>query len=111
MIFPLPLRKPGLINQFNQDDIYDDITDQQSILLYGFDCSIRQAGIDFANSGYRLWHANRNGRDNLRKGIAPPDSGHPKFNKHADDIDYQIEADYSGLIAPGMANVAIEVGK
>lgn len=47
-------------------------------------CSIRQAGLDFANSGYRLWHANRAGRDNLCNGIAPPDSGHPKFNKHAD---------------------------
>ena len=25
---------------------------------YGLDVSIRQAGIDFANSQYRLWHAN-----------------------------------------------------
>jgi hypothetical protein len=79
--------------------------------LHGIDCSIRQAGLDFANSGYRLWHANRAGRDNLRNGIAPPDSGHPKFNKHADDIDYQIEADFSGLIAPGMPNVVIELGE
>ena len=45
------------------------------------------------------------------RGIAPPDSGHPKFNKHADDIDYQIEADFSGLIAPGLPNVAIELGE
>ena len=71
------------------------------------DVSIRQAGIDFANSGYALWHANRAGRDNLRGGIAPPDSGHPQFNEHADDIDYQIEADYAGLISPGLPNVAI----
>ena len=28
----------------------------------------RKAGIDFANSGYPLWHANRAGRDNLRAG-------------------------------------------
>ena len=78
---------------------------------YGLDVSIRQAGIDFANSGYPLWHANKAGRDNLRKGIAPPDSGHPKFNKHADDIDYQIEADFSGLIAPGLPNTAIALGE
>jgi hypothetical protein len=58
-----------------------------------------------------LWHANRAGRDNLRRGIAPPDSGHPQFNKHADDIDYQIEADYSGLIAPGLPNVAVALGE
>jgi len=107
----MPQWKPEMINQFRQDDIYVEMTFLRTLELYGFDCSIRQAGIDFANSGYPLWHANRNGRDNLRKGIAPPDSGHPEFNKHADDIDYQIEADYSGLIAPGMPNVAIELGE
>lgn len=107
----MPQWKPVKINQFQQDDIYVEMTFLRTLELYGFDCSIRQAGIDFANSGYRLWHANRYGRDNLRKGIAPPDSGHPEFNAHADDIDYQIEADYAGLIAPGMPNVAIELGE
>jgi hypothetical protein len=107
----MPQWKPEMINQFQQDDIYVEMTFMRTLELYGFDCSIRQAGIDFANSGYRLWHANKYGRDNLRKGIAPPDSGHPEFNKHADDIDYQIEADYAGLIAPGMPNVAIKLGE
>ena len=107
----MPQWKPELINQFRQDDIYVEMTFLRTLELYGFDCSIRQAGIDFANSGYNLWHANRNGRDNLRKGIAPPDSGHPEFNTHADDIDYQIEADYAGLIAPGLPNVAIKLGE
>jgi hypothetical protein len=107
----MPQWKPEMINQFRQDDIYVEMTFMRTLELYGFDCSIRQAGIDFANSGYRLWHANRNGRDNLRKGIAPPDSGHPEFNTHADDIDYQIEADYAGLIAPGLPNVAIKLGE
>ncbi|NLS96526.1 MAG: ADP-ribosylglycohydrolase family protein [Planctomycetaceae bacterium] len=107
----VPVWKPSMVNQFRQDDIYVEMTFLRTMELYGLDCSIRQAGIDFANSGYPLWHANRAGRDNLRNGIAPPDSGHPKFNTHADDIDYQIEADFSGLIAPGMPNVVIELGE
>jgi hypothetical protein len=107
----MPKWQPGKINQFRQDDIYVEMTFLRTLELYGLEAPIRQAGIDFANSGYPLWHANRAGRDNLRRGIAPPDSGHPKFNKHADDIDYQIEADYSGLIAPGMPNVAIRLGE
>ena len=107
----MPEWRPGLINQFQQDDIYVEMTFLRTLELHGFDVSIRQAGIDFANSGYPLWHANRAGRDNLRAGIAPPDSGHPEFNKHADDIDYQIEADYAGLIAPGLPNVAIQLGE
>ena len=106
----MPAWKPELINQFNQDDIYVEMTFLRTLEEYGFDAPIRQCGIDFANSGYALWHANFNGRQNLRKGIAPPDSGHPKFNKHADDIDYQIEADFSGLIAPGLPQTVIELG-
>jgi len=107
----IPQWRPQMINQFNQDDIYVEMTFLRTLEVHGWDVTIRQAGIDFANSRYNLWHANRAGRDNLRAGVAPPDSGHPKFNKHADDIDYQIEADYSGLIAPGMPNVAIELGE
>lgn len=107
----MPSWRPGMVNQFHQDDIYVEMTFLRTLELHGFDCSLRQAGIDFANSGYPLWHANRAGRDNLRRGIAPPDSSHPEFNKHADDIDYQIEADYSGIIAPGLPNAVIDLGE
>ncbi len=107
----VPRWKPELINQFKQDDIYVEMTFLATLERYGFDVSIRQAGADFGNSRYQLWHANKAGRDNIRKGIAPPDSGHPKFNNHADDIDYQIEADYAGLISPGMPNLGIELGE
>lgn len=107
----IPKWEPKMVNQFHQDDIYVEMTFLRTLEVYGWEVSIRQAGIDFANSGYPLWHANRAGRDNLRAGIAPPDSGHPQFNEHADDIDYQIEADYAGLIAPGLPNVAIELGE
>ncbi len=107
----VPKWQPGMVNQFHQDDLYVELTFVRTLAQYGLDVPIRQAGIDFANSGYPLWHANHAGRDNLRRGIAPPDSGHPKFNAHADDIDYQIEADFSGLVAPGMPNLAIELGE
>lgn len=107
----VPEWNPDKVNQFRQDDIYVEMTFLRTLEKYGLDVSMRQAGIDFANSRYRLWHANIAGRENLRKGIAPPDSGHPKFNAHPDDIDYQIEADYSGLIAPGLPNISIQLGE
>jgi hypothetical protein len=107
----MPAWKPEMINDsFQQDDLYVDMTFLRTLEVYGLDVSARQAGIDFANSGYPLWHANRAGRDALRSGIAPPDSGHPKFNKHADDIDYQIESDYAGLVSPGLPNNVIALG-
>ena len=108
----VPVWKPAMINDsFSQDDLYVEMTFLRSLEQYGLNVSIRQAGIDFANSRYPLWCANRAGRSNLRRGIAPPDSSHPKFNPRANDIDYQIEADYSGLIAPGLPQFAIEMGE
>ncbi len=107
----VPEWTPDMINQFNQDDIYVEMTFLRTLEQHGPEVSIRQAGIDFANSRYMLWHANKAGRDNLRSGIAPPWSGHPHFNKHADDIDYQIEADYAGLISPGIPQACIDLGE
>jgi len=107
----IPAWRPEMVNQFWQDDLYVEMTFLRTLERYGLGVNIRQAGIDFANSRYPLWHANRQGRENLRRGIAPPDSGHPQFNPHADDIDYQIEADFSGLIAPGIPQAAIDLGE
>jgi hypothetical protein len=108
----VPAWKPGLINgAFTQDDLYVDMTFLRTLELYGLNAPIRQAGLDFANSQYPLWCANAAGRKNLRAGIAPPDSSHPQFNKCPNDIDYQIEADFSGLIAPGLPQVAIDLGE
>jgi hypothetical protein len=108
----LPNFKMGLANQsFGQDDLYVEMTFLRTLEQYGLDVPAAQAGIDFANSQYPLWHANNAGRNNLRSGIAPPDSGHPQFNAHADDIDYQIEADFAGLITPGLPDRAMALGE
>ena len=108
----MPIWKPEMIARaLIDDDLYVEMTFLRTLEEYGLDVCIRQAGIDFANSEYPLWCANDAGRRNLRAGIAPPDSSHPKFNKCPNDIDYQIEADYSGLISPGMPNMVIELGR
>jgi hypothetical protein len=108
----IPVWRPAMINDaFNQDDLYVEMTFLRTLEQYGLNVSIRQAGIDFANSEYKLWCANNAGRKNLRAGIAPPDSSHPQFNKCPNDIDYQIEADYSGLIAPGLPQFAVDMGE
>lgn len=108
----VPVWTPEMINNaFGQDDLYVEMTFLRTLEQYGLNASIRQAGIDFANSQYALWCANNAGRTNLRAGIAPPDSGHPKFNRCPNDIDYQIEADYAGLISPGLPNSVIALGE
>ncbi|MBR4171162.1 MAG: ADP-ribosylglycohydrolase family protein [Kiritimatiellae bacterium] len=95
---------------YGNDDLYVEMTFLKTLEDYGLDVPIRQAGIDFANSEYNLWCANKAGRSNLRRGIAPPDCSHPKNNKCPNDIDYQIEADYAGIISPGCPQEAIRLG-
>lgn len=100
-----------VVNAFGQDDIYVEMTFIRTLEQYGIDCSLKQAGIDFANSEYMLWGANEMARENLRYGIAPPESSHPEYHKGSDWIDYQIEADFSGILCPGMPNQVIELGE
>ena len=56
-----------------------------------------------------LWHANQAARYNILNGIEPPASGYWENNPHSEDIDFQIESDFAGLMSPGMVNTASEI--
>ena len=96
--------EPGLY-----DDVYMDLSFLSVIDRYGKDAAADVFADSFANAGYKLWHANQAARYNILNGICPPECGFWKNNPHADDLDFQIEADFAGLIAPGMPSVAAEV--
>ncbi|MFC1850784.1 ADP-ribosylglycohydrolase family protein [candidate division CSSED10-310 bacterium] len=96
---------------FNQDDLFIEATFLEILDKYGLSVTSHQIGYEWAHSPYDVQHANKAGLENLLKGIAPPDSGHPEFNAHCDDIDYQIESDFSGIVSPGLPNTAIELGQ
>lgn len=88
------------------DDIYMDLTFVDVFQKEGLDAPIESFAKAFADAPYPLWHANLRGRRNIHDGLMPPESGHWKNNPHADDIDFQIEADYAGLMSPGMPNTS-----
>jgi hypothetical protein len=94
---------------FVYDDIYMDLTFVQVFEDKGFDAPVQAFADAFANADYSLWFANQVARYNVLNGIAPPASGHWLNNPAADDIDFQIEADFAGLMAPGMVNTAVEI--
>jgi hypothetical protein len=95
------LNIPGLY-----DDVYMDLTFVDVFEKYGLDAPVDSFAQAYANAGYMLWHANQAGRYNILNGIRAPESGHWLNNPHADDIDYQIESDFAGLMSPGMPNTA-----
>ena len=95
------LNMPGLY-----DDLYMDLTFVDIIEKYGLNAPVDSFANAFANDGFMLWHANQAARYNILNGIKSPASGNWMNNPHADDIDYQIEADYAGLMSPAMPNSA-----
>jgi inosine-uridine nucleoside N-ribohydrolase len=90
------------------DDLYVDLTFVDVIEKQGLDATPEQFAEAFARAGYQLWHANQMARYNILRGLKPPASGHWRNNPEADDIDFQIEADFIGLMAPGMPRTASE---
>ncbi len=97
-------KKPGLF-----DDIYTDLNFVAAFEKHGLDVSMDTIAHHWAGTAYHLAHANQASRYNILNGIMPPQSGFWKNNPHADDLDFQIEADFIGLMAPGMVNSATEV--
>ncbi|SFQ80990.1 ADP-ribosylglycohydrolase family protein [Hymenobacter arizonensis] len=100
------LKKTMTDDQGLYDDIYMDLTFVEVLEKEGLDAPVSSFAKAYANAGYYLWHANQAARYNILHGIAPPQSGHWLNNPHADCIDYQIEADFAGLMSPGMPNAA-----
>lgn len=97
-------KKPGLF-----DDIYTDLNFVEVFEKYGINVSMDTIAHHWASTPYHLAHANQASRYNILNGIMPPASGYWKNNPHADDLDFQIEADFIGLMAPGMLNSATEI--
>jgi hypothetical protein len=91
------------------DDLYMDLTFVEVFEREGLDAPTSSHAKAFAQAEYMLWHANQAARYNILQGMAPPASGHWLNNPHADCIDYQIEADFAGLMSPGMPNTASRI--
>jgi hypothetical protein len=96
--------RPGLY-----DDVYMDLTFVDVFEKEGLDAHVDSFAFAFANAEYSLWHANQAARYNILNGVLPPKSGHWLHNPHAEDIDFQIEADFAGLMSPGMVNTSSEI--
>ena len=99
----LPVWKPEMVREaLNQDDLYVDITLAEVLDRNGLDASPEDFAALFREAKYPLWHANLAARRALRRGVPATLSGTPRYNIHANDIDFQIESDFIGLMSPGL---------
>jgi hypothetical protein len=93
-------------NAIDQDDLYVEMTFAAVMDRVGLHATTEQFGEAFKTSKYELWHANAGARRLLNLGIPAPLSGDPRYNPHANDIDFQIESDFIGLMTPGLPRAA-----
>jgi ADP-ribosylglycohydrolase/PKD domain len=91
------------------DESYVEIPFMEALRRHGITAGWSEWAHAFAATRFKLFFANRTSRGNLRRGIAPPLSGHPDFSPNAYDIDFQIESDFIGLLAPAQPGAAIDV--
>lgn len=99
----LPAWTPDRVrNALNQDDLYVDMTFAQVLDERGLDATTEDFAAMFREARYSLWHANLAARRALKRGVPAHLAGTPRYNAHANDIDFQIEADFIGLMAPGL---------
>lgn len=106
----LPKWTPERItNSLDQDDLYVDMTFAKVLDDKGINATTEDFGAMFRDAKYRLWHANLAARRALKRGVPATLSGTPKYNAHANDIDFQIEADFIGLMAPGLPLAATDI--
>jgi len=106
----LPTWTPNRVNNsLQQDDLYVDMTFAKVLDDKGIDATTEDFGAMFRDAKYHLWHANLAARRALKRGVPATLSGTPKYNAHANDIDFQIEADFVGLMAPGLPVSASDI--
>ena len=103
---PIAWKTENVANAIDQDDLYVEMTFAEVMDRLGLEATTEQYGEMFKDSQYDLWHANAGARRLLNHGIKAPWSGHPKYNAHANDIDFQIESDFIGLMTPGLPREA-----
>ncbi len=106
----LPKWSPEKVsNALNQDDLYVDMTLAKVLDDRGLDATTEDFGRMFREAQYSLWHANLAARRNLKRGVPASLSGTMEYNIHGDDIDFQIESDFIGLMAPGMPRASLDI--
>ncbi len=92
-----------------QDDLYVQLSFLMAMDKFGIDAPAKNFQEMLAKAGYPLWCANMQARKNYYDSIFPPASGDPENSFRADDIDFQIEADYIGFMNPGLPQNVVDI--
>jgi hypothetical protein len=88
------------------DDWYYEMVAVRAFEKHGIGLSVEQLGEQWSANACGSWGSSEQARLLLLRGVKPPDTGHPRYNKLWFTIGPQFSGDVYGLIAPGLPNVA-----
>src|SRR5882757_7268760 len=93
------------------DDYYYEMVAIRAFEKYGIDLTVEQLGAQWLENNAGSWGSSRETLTLLKRGIKPPDTGSPRYNKLWWTIGPEFSSDVYGTLAPGMPNVAAEMAR
>jgi hypothetical protein len=93
------------------DDWYYEMVAIRAFEKYGIRMTVAQLGRQWKENAAGTWGSSEQARLLMARGIEPPDTGHPRYNKLWFSIGPQFSADVYGMLAPGMPNVAARMAR
>lgn len=93
------------------DDYYYEMVAIRAFERYGIDLTVDQLGQQWLENNAGSWGSSEQTLLLLKRGIKPPDTGHPRYNKLWWTIGPQFSSDVYGALAPGMPNVAAALAR
>jgi ADP-ribosylglycohydrolase len=93
------------------DDYYYEMVAVRAFEKYGIGLTVQQLGQQWLENNAGSWGSSEQSLLLLRRGIKPPDTGHPRYNKLWWSIGPQFSSDVYGVLNPGMPNAAAEMAR
>jgi hypothetical protein len=93
------------------DDYYYEMVAVRAFEKYGTHLTVEQLGAQWLENNAGSWGSSEQALLLLKRGVKPPDTGSPRYNKLWWTIGPQFSSDVYGALAPGMPNVSAEMAR
>lgn len=93
------------------DDYYYEMVAVRAFEKYGPDLTVEQLGKQWLANNAGTWGSSEQTLLLLKRGIEPPATGSPRYNKLWWTIGPQFSSDLYGMLAPGMPDLAAKMAR
>lgn len=93
------------------DDYYYEMVAIRAFEKYGIHLTVEQLGAQWLENNAGSWGSSEQALLLLKRGVKPPNTGNPRYNRLWWTIGPQFSSDVYGTLAPGMPNVAAEMAR